>query len=88
MDGRDRRSVRTAALVVASALYALALAGCDLLPAAGARVAAPAAELGTVPLQVVRAGGSVVVLVAVSVQGQGPYDFVLDTGASRSVVDR
>jgi hypothetical protein len=32
-------------------------------------------------------GGSVVVFVPVYIQGEGPFDFVLDTGASRSVID-
>jgi hypothetical protein len=43
----------------------------------------------TVQLQVVQGpGGSVLALVPVSIQGQGPYTFALDTGASQSVVDK
>jgi predicted aspartyl protease len=52
------------------------------------RALEPAPQASAVPLRVVRSGGSVVVLVALTLEGQGPYDFVLDTGASRSVVDR
>lgn len=33
-------------------------------------------------------GGSVIVFVPVYIQGEGPFDFVLDTGASRSVIDQ
>lgn len=31
--------------------------------------------------------GSVVVFVPIYIQGEGPFDFVLDTGASRTVID-
>jgi predicted aspartyl protease len=82
------RRAQAAVLLAASAFCALTLFAREAQFAAAVQAAAPAAEPGTVPLQIVRAGGSVVVLVAVSVHGQGPYDFVLDTGASRSVVDR
>jgi len=64
------------------------LAGCysladDLAPR-GATASGAA-----VPLQVVKdRTGSVLVFVAVSIQGQGPYTFVLDTGASRTVIDQ
>ncbi len=39
------------------------------------------------PLRVLQVGGSTLALVEVSLQGQGPYLFALDTGASSSVVD-
>lgn len=43
----------------------------------------------TVPMQVVKdATGSVLVTVPVAIRGQGPYTFILDTGASRTVIDR
>lgn len=45
-------------------------------------------EDGTVDLEIIEgAGGSVIVFVPVYIRGEGPFDFVLDTGASRSVVD-
>lgn len=47
-----------------------------------------AAGPNTVPLQVVTgAGGTVIAFVQVTIHGQGPYRFALDTGASSSVVD-
>jgi predicted aspartyl protease len=51
-------------------------------------------RLGVVPtgtsvgVRVVRTGGEVVVVAPVDVDGQGPYPFVVDTGASESVVSR
>ncbi len=48
--------------------------------------APPGAQI--VPLRVVDGPvGGVVALVSVSISGQGPYSFALDTGASQSVVD-
>ncbi|WP_282699827.1 retropepsin-like aspartic protease [Streptomyces sp. CC219B] len=51
--------------------------------------ASPEGEEGTrrVSLTVVESGGQTLVLVPVTVKGEGPYTFVLDTGASASVVD-
>ncbi len=40
----------------------------------------------SVPLKVITSGGDTMVLVPVRVNGRGPYDFVLDTGASSSTV--
>lgn len=43
----------------------------------------------TVPIQVIKGqGGSVLVLTSVTIQGEGPFAFALDTGASQSVIDR
>lgn len=39
-------------------------------------------------LRVVKAGGEVLALASVTVGGQGPYPFIVDTGASRSVVSK
>jgi hypothetical protein len=73
-------------MVAALALWPLA--GCQSL-AADLAPSGPALPGGAIPLQVVKDGtGSVLVFVAVSIQGQGPYTFVLDTGASRTVIDR
>jgi predicted aspartyl protease len=41
-----------------------------------------------VPVQVITTQGETMVLVPVKVNGHGPYDFVLDTGASSSTVSR
>jgi hypothetical protein len=41
-----------------------------------------------VPLQVLEGpGGQVIIVVQVFINGEGPFDFALDTGASRSLVD-
>ncbi|MFD1658163.1 aspartyl protease family protein [Streptomyces caeni] len=40
-----------------------------------------------VPMKVIQREGQTLALVPVSIQGHGPYVFVLDTGASSSVVD-
>jgi predicted aspartyl protease len=50
----------------------------------------PAAKPGevSVPIQVLTTQGETMVLVPVKVNGHGPYDFVLDTGASSSTVSR
>jgi predicted aspartyl protease len=42
----------------------------------------------SVPLKVITSGGETMVLVPVRVNGRGPYDFVLDTGASSSTVSQ
>jgi hypothetical protein len=62
-------------------LVLLALVGCGRLSRNQQR------EM-VVRLQVVEGpGGSVLALVPVTVAGQGPFPFALDTGASQSVVD-
>jgi predicted aspartyl protease len=50
----------------------------------------PAAKPGevSVPVEVLTTQGETMVLVPVRVNGRGPYDFVLDTGASSSTVSR
>lgn len=46
-------------------------------------------ETQTVPIRVQQIpGGGVLAFVNVTIQGQGPYEFALDTGASNSVLDR
>jgi predicted aspartyl protease len=42
----------------------------------------------TVPIRVISERGATIVFVQVMVNGRGPYDFILDTGASSSSVDR
>ncbi len=50
----------------------------------------PAAKPGevSVPIEVTTTEGETMVLVPVKVNGRGPYDFVLDTGASSSTVSQ
>ena len=71
---------RTLSMLVAAAL--VAVAGC----------ASPALDRGTSPgtvhARVVGgAGGARLLIVPVFFSDQGPYDFALDTGAARSIVD-
>lgn len=42
----------------------------------------------SLPMRVVNSNGGTLVFVPVRVNGNGPYDFVLDTGSSNSSVDR
>ncbi|GAA4098498.1 MULTISPECIES: retropepsin-like aspartic protease [Actinomadura] len=48
----------------------------------------PTPQATTVPLRILTRDGATIVLVPVTVNGYGPYDFILDTGASSSSVDR
>lgn len=67
--------------VLLAVLVLLSLVGCGRLSRNQQR------EM-VVRLQVVQGpGGSVLALVPVTVAGQGPFPFALDTGASQSVVD-
>lgn len=67
--------------VLLAVLVLLSLVGCGRLSRNQQR------EM-VVRLQVVEGpGGSVLALVPVTVAGQGPFPFALDTGASQSVVD-
>jgi predicted aspartyl protease len=64
------------------------LVGCLVLPSQLASPGPPVVG-GGVPLQVVKdPSGSVLALVSITIQDQGPYTFVVDTGASRTVIDR
>jgi hypothetical protein len=59
-------------------------------PKPAKRKHASAAKTGevSVPIRVLTTQGETMVLVPVKVNGHGPYDFVLDTGASSSTVSR
>ena len=71
-------------LIVLAALI-LQLPSCDV--GAPARVSVPADSLaGEVPFRLAGAGGAML-LVAVTINGQGPYDLVLDTGATLTCLD-
>ena len=53
------------------------------------RVVGKAGDRLTIPLQVQTSfDGSVLALVPVYIDGNGPYNFALDTGASRSLIDQ
>jgi len=66
-------------------LFLLLLAACDRM--APARVDMPVdSAAGEVPFELAGPGGAALV-VAVHVNGSGPYQFVLDTGATISCVD-
>jgi hypothetical protein len=78
--------------------WRLALLAIALLAAAGCRrgaveqAGAPPSQAGdgqTVSLLVLQGpGGSTLALVPVFIDGQGPFAFALDTGASHSVIDK
>jgi predicted aspartyl protease len=64
---------------------AFLVTACDL--GAPARVTVPAdTAAGEVPFRLAGAGGAML-LVAVEINGQGPYDLVLDTGATLTCLD-
>lgn len=66
-------------------LTALAVGGCDSAMPARATVEADTAA-GQVPLRVAGRGGAVL-MVAAHVNGSGPYNLVLDTGATLTCID-
>ncbi|MGC9544145.1 retropepsin-like aspartic protease [Streptomyces sp. UG1] len=72
-----------AALCLATAL----VAGCAD-PSTGSGTPSPdATDTRRIPLTVVERAGQTMALIPVTIEGEGPYTFVLDTGASASVVD-
>jgi len=80
MERLPARALRAGRALLA-VLVLLALVGC-------ARLSRNQQREMVVRLQVVEGpGGSVLALVPVTVAGQGPFPFALDTGASQSVVD-
>lgn len=78
---------------VAPLLAAAALAACDPRPPAPPLVEAPAAPAASIAAGEGEIGfslagpGEAALLVPVFVNGQGPFDFVIDTGATLSCVD-
>ncbi len=74
--------------LAAACLTALLLNGCveRIDDDSGDAGRSPAATR-EVPLRVVEGGGRTLAFVPVSIDGEGPYMFALDTGASTSVVD-
>lgn len=88
---RTGRAARWLVPCLTAALLAPPLAGCAggaKGPSAGASPArSTAASERQVPLTVVRQAGETMAFVPVTIQGRGPFSFVLDTGASTSAVD-
>lgn len=84
---RLTRWPRVAISVVLLWMMALALAACSVvIDQRPAPIVAPGTN--EVPLTIVAGpGGSVLALVPVYINGQGPFGFALDTGASITVVD-
>ncbi|MCL4533969.1 MAG: retropepsin-like domain-containing protein [Bacteroidetes bacterium] len=69
-----------------------AIASCGQLGQTSSAPSPPAGEVAeggqTVSLQIVQGqGGAVLALIPVSIQGQGPFPFALDTGATTSLID-
>jgi Aspartyl protease len=65
----------------------LALAGCQL--SLGTRTTTTSGGGTTIPLRILKGqDNATLALVPVTINGKGPYSFILDTGASISLVDR
>jgi hypothetical protein len=80
------RPLRRSARVVAGALLCLAVAACNI--AAPARVEAPAdTTAGEIAFRF-EGHGDAALVVPVFINEQGPFDFVLDTGATITCVER
>lgn len=72
---------------VLALLALLAVAGCTAGPPQPRAEAPPDSAAGEVPFELEGPGGAAVV-VPVMVNGQGPFDFVLDTGATLTCLDQ
>lgn len=80
-------SARCAWVALLLALLLLSLVSCSSILSRLALVNPP--QVRTVPLQIVEGPeGAVLALAPVFINGQGPYAFALDTGASTSLIDR
>ncbi|NGO08881.1 clan AA aspartic protease [Streptomyces sp. HC44] len=94
----SRHAGRARGGAVALCLTAALLAGCAEISTDGSGKSGASGESGSspsrsaeaareVPLTVVEGGGQRMVFVRVSILGEGPFTFALDTGASSSAVD-
>ncbi|MEX2586764.1 MAG: retropepsin-like aspartic protease [Actinomycetota bacterium] len=84
------RAGRRAAHAAVGLVLALAVSGCGVVVGGDGSVTEAPREVGSgqVGLDVFEDGGSGrLLLVPVHISDSGPYQFVLDTGASRSIVD-
>jgi predicted aspartyl protease len=87
------RARRWASLI----LLLAGLAGCGIsvqqpttfgVSCAGSSTAVPDAAARAIPAHVVHTATATLALIPVCLSGQGPYPFILDTGAAHSLVDR
>ncbi|MET9135180.1 retropepsin-like aspartic protease [Streptomyces antibioticus] len=87
-DGRasDARPPRRPRRLFAALVAAPLLAGCVVVEERDSPGAARTSA-GEVPLRVLEQGDRTLAFVPVTLDGQGPFSFALDTGASTSVVD-
>lgn len=88
-----RRARRWASLI----LLLAGLAGCGIwvqqpntvgASCAGSSPGAPDAAALVLPVRVVHTATATLAVIPVCLSGQGPYPFILDTGAAHSLVDR
>src|SRR5258707_10696866 len=63
------------------------LASATLLPAT-AQIIAPSAPAPNIVTAKIRLDERSMMIVPVSINGSGPYDFMLDTGAAKTIVDQ
>ncbi len=88
MAGRGRAGWRLVRAALLAALALWPLAACRSLDWTTTPRLVDLSET-SVPLQIAKdPTGSVLALLSITIQDQGPFTFVLDTGASRSVIDR
>ena len=76
--------------LIAGMLVAVLSAGCGS-NAGGSSGDSPIGSVhrsGTVPLRIVTSRNSALAVASVTINGQGPFPFIVDTGASRSVIDQ
>jgi predicted aspartyl protease len=87
---RNRRVAVTAAATAITALLTMGATDCQAPePDAGGESQAGKSGEVSVPIKVTKDGwGGTTVLVPIRINGRGPYNFVLDTGAAVSMIDR
>jgi predicted aspartyl protease len=82
-----KRGSRGAWVAVVAALLTMPLVGCPLDPGPRAIEYPVDAEAGEIPFRF-GGRGEAALLVSVEINGEGPFDFVLDTGATLTCVDQ
>ncbi|MBC7274548.1 MAG: retropepsin-like domain-containing protein [Streptomyces sp.] len=89
MGPRDDTTPAARHRLVPGLLAALLLTGCAAFEDRddGEETPAPTGSVREVPLRVEEQGAQTLAFVQVRLQGAGPFEFALDTGASTSVVD-